>query len=389
MKSAVSIRQDSLRFFFPDHTAELQRRVGAWFAERLGELREPLRALVAQRLLLHPCDADLRESIRVEFTLNFQRTLRVPDDGRDYPLPAGLGRLPLRAPRHRARQAAPVETGREPFAALVPLHPAEATWLSFSRRHAFAVQVAAGGICAASGRPHVPALSRSPQNYLSVPTQPWLDGFRVDPHTVRQFVAMPLGHGYTVEGQVTGEERRGGVQLRVVPLTVDTLWTNDVLPACEARWRFLTRPVDARDDLLEERFSGALEEIELQACCLGGAVGMGAGGRIRQEVYADPHPREEWDESAALAAEVRLVPAAEWPSLTGEPVPTKPPTPELYADAGIPWFDYETPTAPVLEPSPLAGIKSANTLFKAKSGMDLPGNDLVPTTPKVKLTPGV
>ena len=31
-----------------------------------------------------------------ELEITFQRTLRIPDDGKDYPLPAGLGRLPLR-----------------------------------------------------------------------------------------------------------------------------------------------------------------------------------------------------------------------------------------------------------------------------------------------------
>lgn len=28
-------------------------------------------------------------------TVEFQRTLRIPDDGRTYPLPPGLGRFPL------------------------------------------------------------------------------------------------------------------------------------------------------------------------------------------------------------------------------------------------------------------------------------------------------
>ena len=28
--------------------------------------------------------------------IDFQRTLRIPDDGRDYALPPGLGRFPLR-----------------------------------------------------------------------------------------------------------------------------------------------------------------------------------------------------------------------------------------------------------------------------------------------------
>ncbi|MEP7292304.1 MAG: hypothetical protein ABI835_11000, partial [Chloroflexota bacterium] len=30
------------------------------------------------------------------FSLNFQRTLRIPDDGKTYPLPPGLGNFPVR-----------------------------------------------------------------------------------------------------------------------------------------------------------------------------------------------------------------------------------------------------------------------------------------------------
>lgn len=40
--------------------------------------------------------------------------------------------------------------------------------------------------------------------------QPWLDGIATGTGTIRQFVAMPLGLGYTVEGQLTEEEQFGG-----------------------------------------------------------------------------------------------------------------------------------------------------------------------------------
>src|SRR5215470_3778380 len=52
-----------------------------------------------------------------------------------------------------------------------------------------------------------------PQDYVVVPDQPWLDGINAGDGYVRQFVAMPLGLGYTVEGQVTGAEEFGGIQL--------------------------------------------------------------------------------------------------------------------------------------------------------------------------------
>jgi hypothetical protein len=33
---------------------------------------------------------------KATLSLDFQRTLRIPDDGRDYPLPPGLGSFPIR-----------------------------------------------------------------------------------------------------------------------------------------------------------------------------------------------------------------------------------------------------------------------------------------------------
>ena len=381
MKPIIRAENDSLRFTFADHTAELQRRVGAWFSTRLAELQEPLRALVAQRLFIHNEGGTLRDELRVEFSISFQRTLRVPDDGRDYPLPAGLGRLPVRNVRTLKSESIP-EAWRATPTSLIPLHPAEATWLSFDGNHPVAVQIAAGGICAGSGLPYVGALSRDPQNYLSTPTQPRLDGFRVDAHTVRQFVAMPLGHGYTVEGQLTGQEKRGAVQIRVVPLTVEALWTHHILPRCDQRWKDLTRPVTRYDDILET----ASDSFSIQACmaCCEEA-GFGAGGRIRQEIYADPLPRESWDEYAALACENHLILADRWTAFTGEPMPTPPPTPAHYAAAGIPWFDYISAATPLTTPSSLSGVNSVASLFKTKSGLDLPENTSVSIPESIKL----
>ncbi len=51
-----------------------------------------------------------------------------------------------------------------------------------------------------------------------MPAQPWLEGFCTDRGKVRQFVAMPLHLGYTVEDQLTGKVEHGGIQLVVIPL---------------------------------------------------------------------------------------------------------------------------------------------------------------------------
>lgn len=52
---------------------------------------------------------------------------------------------------------------------------------------------------------------------MALPNQPWLDGICTEPGSVRQFVAMPLGKGYTVEEQMTGHAKIGGFQVDVFP----------------------------------------------------------------------------------------------------------------------------------------------------------------------------
>jgi hypothetical protein len=46
-----------------------------------------------------------------------------------------------------------------------------------------------------------------------VPEQPWLDGYCVEKGIIRQFVAMPLGAGYTAEEQISGKAEHGGLQI--------------------------------------------------------------------------------------------------------------------------------------------------------------------------------
>lgn len=372
MKNKIHASNNAALFRFHTHSRALQRRAANWFAEQAATLRPSRRVLALHHVLFNETTSPLRAACAVEFSISFQRTLRVPDDGKAYPLPAGLGRLPFRSVRQLRSTAVP-QSWRDAATGIVPLHPAEACWLDFDAQRPFAVQIAAGAICAASGLPHQPRLIRDPQNYLSVPLQPWLDGFRVDPSNVRQFVAMPLGHGYTVESQVTGSENRGGLQVRVVPLSIEVLWTQHVLPECKRIWKKLMSPRRSRDSMrLEER------GLSIEACCGSmDTMGFGAGGRITQEIYEDRIPAEHWDEPSALSCEVQLVPAASWPELTGERVPTEPPTSAQYARAGIPWFDYETAAKPLSTASPLATVKGVNQLFHAKSGLPIPDNQSI------------
>ena len=61
--------------------------------------------------------------------IEFQRTLRIPDDDRSYPLPPGLGRFPLRHVNDFADRL-PQETLPR-GGVVMPMHQAEAMWVSF------------------------------------------------------------------------------------------------------------------------------------------------------------------------------------------------------------------------------------------------------------------
>ena len=78
---------------------------------------------------------------------------------------------------------------------------------------------------------------RHPQDYMVVPGQPWLDGFCVEKGLIRQFVAMPLGEGYTPEEQLTGEAEHGGLQIAVYPMKRSKIRGNasDVTRMCTSR----------------------------------------------------------------------------------------------------------------------------------------------------------
>lgn len=105
-------------------------------------------------------------------------------------------------------------------------------WIQFESKHRFAIKVYLGGINAISGEPMVEnaatkfrrlnlvAQQKSVQDYVVTPEQLWLDGIASNDGRVRQFVAVPLGSGYSVEAQTTGEDLVGGLQFDITPATL-------------------------------------------------------------------------------------------------------------------------------------------------------------------------
>jgi hypothetical protein len=300
------------------------------------------------------------------FRIGFQRTLRIPDSDKTYHLPPGLGHFPL-------RHAEDIDRLPPQIAArggvVMPMWQAEALWLDFShvgrRDLPVAVKVAAGKINAVTGEAWSPGLNRDPQDYVVAPTQHWLDGFASEPGLIRQFVAMPLGEGYTAEEQITGQAEWGGLQISVTPMKRDA-------------WQ--------RYRKVQERDLWALNEVSAVMMSCGMDMGLGAGGRMHQRLEEDPHDLADWDLRATERVFVSIIHAEHWLALTGQAPPTAPPSAEAYARAGLPWFALHGGDRPALPGAgALRRLLSVAERHAAQTGQTLPGSQDVQTGPPVRL----
>ena len=110
-------------------------------------------------------------------SIEFQRTLRIPDDNRSYPLPPGFGTFPLCHVDDFAEKTS--QNWRQHGGVFFPMYQAEAMWIYFHGSYPFAVKIAAGKVDAVTGESWKNELTKEPQDYVVIPDQPWLDGFCV------------------------------------------------------------------------------------------------------------------------------------------------------------------------------------------------------------------
>jgi len=295
-----------------------------------------------------------------ELKISFARTLRIPDDGRRYPLPPGLGWFPLERVED-CRERVPARW-LEHGGVVLPMAQAEALWIGLQARHSathgvaypFAVKVATGGVSAVTGERWQAGLQS--QDYLVVPEQPWLDGYCTGEGVVRQFVAVPLGWGFSAEEQLTGKAEHGGIQIQVFPMRRDVF---------ERKF----------PELRSEPLDGLLYDCERER---GGELGLAPGGRIEQQIFEDPHGLESWDGRVDLGCFVHIASTLMWRAITGREAPPTPITAKAYTQHGLPWFRYYEEDADVIkEPRKLGTLRSVLEVgFQAGLGV-LPENESV------------
>ncbi len=297
-------------------------------------------------------------------SIDFRRTLRIPDDGDTYPLPPGMGTFPLK--HVDDCKVPPGWTKRG--GVIMPMYQSEAMWLDFEPRYIpdretsypFAVKVATGKINALTGDFWRNPLEKTPQDYMVSTEQPWLDGYCVEEGIIRQFVSMPLGSGYSAEEQITGESTFGGLQIIVYPM---------------------------RPDIFERRFPkierdrSAMYDSGIRYCIAEPApyrMGLSPGGKIRQKIYPDPFDFNDWDHQTSSRCFVHIANSLMWRAITGENPLTVPFTAREYENHGLPWFEYyDDHLKTIPGASILKKLKTIVQKAKDKKENPLPENETV------------
>lgn len=230
------------------------------------------------------------------------------------------------------------------------MYQSEALWINFSGDYPCAIKVAAGKINAVSGEAWTTELCDAPQDYVVLPEQPWLDGFNVSEGFIRQFVAMPLGEGFSAEEQITGEGEHGGLQIIAYPMKAEIY-----------------------KKLFEDiRHEDACYEMEPMFCCemASADMGLAPGGLMRQEIYDDGYGLDAWDQTQGARCFIHLANNEVYQSITGSQPPHKPPTSKQYEIAGILWFDYYSDKTAIGGSETLAGLKSVGAkMIEAGKGV--------------------
>ncbi len=247
----------------------------------------------------------------------------------------------------------------------MPMWQSEAMWMQFGNRsrlgdgYPFAVKIATGKVNAITGSEWDQHLVSNPQDYIVLPSQPWLDGYCVSKGEIRQFVAAPLGDGQTVEEQLTGRADQGGVQITVYPMKSKVYETHVLQPEADAFY----------------------DISDLRMNCMAAEMGLAAGGLMRQEIYKDEYGIDAWDTTASARVFVTILNAQQWHAITRDAPATRPISNAEYARAGIPWFDWYD-----ADKNALGGAKVLRDIKPVVSEQDPTGTG-IPLTKPVQLGP--
>lgn len=145
--------------------------------------------------------------------------------------------------------------------------------------------------------------------------------------------------GYTVEGQVSGkEEEEGGIQIKA--------FTSELPPR-----------------RLENIKAYSVDGMAVPAA----SMGLGAGGKMKQEIYPDEYGIDTWNTERTGRVFVHIANSMTWRDITGEEPPPTPISAAIYTEHGFPWFDhYDEGEGDIRGSGVLGGAKTVKEVDKEK-----------------------
>jgi hypothetical protein len=154
---------------------------------------------------------------------------------------------------------------------------------------------------------------------------------------------MPLGQRFTAEEQLTGDAEFGGIQIIAYPLK---------------RERYSPPRREEMDMCMDELKCISVDEPAGEM-----SMGLGLGGRMKQEIFRDEYGLDAWDTGNSSRCFVHIANSKQYHDITGSNPPNKPPSVESYNSAGLPWFDYYDENATSQPGSEaLAGLQSIESI---------------------------
>ena len=318
------------------------------------------------------------------FVVEFNQTYRLPEDGKIHALPPSLGKFPIKRVEDYAGKVP--QSWLKHGGVFIPMFQREAMWMTFRAEKPVAVKIAAGKVNAVNGKMwsnelcgptkdecscQKTAEADPKQDYMICGTpknsQPWLDGFNAGDGFIKQFVAMPLGKGYTVEAQVTGKEDVGGIQILTAPAKPGAI------PQPEYRKRgglescFSFSSMDSNDGGLECLSAAPAGAMRSMSATKGAEMGLGGGGKMKQSVYADAYGVDSWDQSEIERVFVHIVNSDMYYQITGEYPPASPVTRDYYTRHGLVWTNlYDEGVEKVEASGTLAKVKTIGEIDQTK-----------------------
>lgn len=287
-------------------------------------------------------------------SISFHRTIRLPENDQTYNLPPSLGLFPLRRVEDYASKVP--QHWNEHQGVFMPIYENEAMWMSFQGKHWHpeALQIAVGKINAINGEEWSETLQKD--GYIVMGKQPWIDGIKYKDNAIKQFVAAALGEGKTVEGQITGIEEFGGIQLKLHPAKKNKF--PDTQP-------ILTQPKMRRvaSAFASNSYSNSNEMLSYSAAPTSekAEMGLGIGGSMEQEIYKDTYGLDTWKNNKGQRVFVHLINSKLWNQITGENLPSKAVHLEN-AYKEYPWFKYQTGEKEVKTPQVFKDLKTISEL---------------------------